>query len=68
MLAVAPWQTRSDFDAVVRSFLEQHRVKPLFARALVKFLEEVEAEASSFPARVRADLAAIHSRFGNEDI
>lgn len=68
MLTVAPWQTRSDFDAVVRSFLEQHRVKPLFAQALVKFLEEVETEASSFPARIRADLAAIHSRFGNEDV
>jgi len=64
VLSVAPWQTRSDFDAVVRDFLEQHRVRPVFANALVRFLEEVEAEASTFPTIVKAELTNLYSRFG----
>mmetsp|Transcript_68975 Transcript_68975/g.133092 ORF Transcript_68975/g.133092 Transcript_68975/m.133092 type:complete len:644 (+) Transcript_68975:41-1972(+) len=67
VLSVAPWQTRSDFDAVVAAFLEEHRVRPLFAMALVRFLEKVENEADTFPARVRAALADVYSRYGSDD-
>lgn len=63
-LRVAPWQTRSDFDAVVREFLGKHRVKPVFTEALVKYLEEVENQASTFPAYVKADLAELYSVYG----
>mmetsp|Transcript_103190 Transcript_103190/g.205040 ORF Transcript_103190/g.205040 Transcript_103190/m.205040 type:complete len:633 (+) Transcript_103190:51-1949(+) len=66
VLSIAPWQTRSDFDAVVKDFLEENRVKPLFAGALVRFLEKVEREAEMFPAKVKANLAEVYSRYGSE--
>jgi len=64
VLSVAPWQTRSDFDGIVQSFLKQYNIKPLFASALVQHLEEVEAEAPTFPYRVKSSLADLYSRYG----
>jgi len=63
-LRVAPWHTRSDFEAVVEEFLASNRVKMVFAEALVKYLEVVEAEAVSFPTFVKADLAGLYSQYG----
>jgi len=40
-LSIAPWQTKADFDTVVQDFLEEHRVRPVFKDALVRYLEEV---------------------------
>jgi myosin heavy subunit len=62
-LAIAPWQTRADFDSVVNEFLEEHGVKPMFADALVKYLEEVEANAVTFPVHVSATLVDVYQRF-----
>ena len=33
-------------DEIVQAFLKQHRVKPVFKDALVRYLEEVEAGIS----------------------
>lgn len=63
-LSIAPWQTRADFDDVVQAFLEEHRVRPVFASALVRYLEEVEAQAITFPAQVSANIADLYSRYG----
>merc|ERR1712151_380428 len=63
-LSVAPWETSSDFDAIVESFVGKHRIKPIFASTLVQYLEEVEAQAVSFPAIVKADLSDLYSRYG----
>jgi len=63
-LSVAPWQTRADFESVVNAFLLEHRVRPMFADSLVRYLEQVDDEAVSFPVIVQASLADIYSRFG----
>jgi hypothetical protein len=63
-LSIAPWQTRSDYESVVQEFLQRHRIKAVFADALVAYLEEVEAQAPSFPAMVKADLPDLYSRYG----
>mmetsp|Transcript_81665 Transcript_81665/g.236744 ORF Transcript_81665/g.236744 Transcript_81665/m.236744 type:complete len:449 (+) Transcript_81665:83-1429(+) len=63
-LSVAPWQTRSDFDGVVADFLREHRIKAIFAGALIRYLEEVEETAESFPTRVQANLSEIYSSYG----
>lgn len=62
-LNIAPWQTKADFDIVVKNFLEEHKVKPLFADALVRYLEEVEANAKTFPIHVTPNLMDIYSRY-----
>jgi len=63
-LNIAPWQTRSDFDSAVHEFLDQQRVRPIFAPALVQYLEQVETEAVTFPAKVKAELMDVYSRYG----
>eukprot|EP00928_Gymnodinium_smaydae_P031163 TRINITY_DN22963_c0_g1_i1.p1 TRINITY_DN22963_c0_g1~~TRINITY_DN22963_c0_g1_i1.p1 ORF type:complete len:611 (+),score=192.70 TRINITY_DN22963_c0_g1_i1:44-1834(+) len=63
-LAVAPWQTKSDFDSVAREFLEANGIRSTFAPALVAYLEAVEREAESFPALVHVDLADIYGKYG----
>ncbi|CAE8742991.1 unnamed protein product, partial [Polarella glacialis] len=63
-LSVSPWQSRSDFDGVVQEFLKSHRVRPVFAEALVKYLQVVEDEAVSFPVVVKAELADLYSQYG----
>lgn len=63
-LTVAPWQTRSDFDGVVQEFLSSHRIKPVFEKAMVQYLEEIEREATTFPLMVKASLTEIYSRYG----
>merc|ERR1712048_1200712 len=60
-LSVAPWQTRADFAAVVDAFLKKHKLRPVFAGALLQYLEELEAEATSFPVLVKASLSDIFS-------
>ena len=64
MLAVAPWHTRADFESVVDEFLKANRLRPLFAEALVQYLEEIESTAESLPTTVQADIADIYSRYG----
>merc|ERR1712187_928716 len=64
MLRVAPWHTAGDFDAVVKAFLEEHRVRPVFASALVQYLEDVEKQSATFPVSVRASIADIYSKYG----
>mmetsp|Transcript_81664 Transcript_81664/g.236736 ORF Transcript_81664/g.236736 Transcript_81664/m.236736 type:complete len:522 (+) Transcript_81664:111-1676(+) len=63
-LTVAPWQTRSDFDGIVADFLQENKIKSIFAEALIRYLEEVEETAESFPTHVRANLSEIHSLYG----
>lgn len=63
-LSVATWQTRADFEGIVESFLEEHRVKPLFAEALVHYLTELDEEAKAYPVLVKAELADLYSRYG----
>lgn len=63
-LRVAPWQTRGDFERVVCDFLVQHRLKSVFRHALIKYLEVVEEEATTFPANLKADLAGLYSMYG----
>lgn len=63
VLAVAPWQTRSDFHEVVDDFLREHHVKPMFGEVLVQYLEDVEKLATSFPTRVKASLADLYGRY-----
>mmetsp|Transcript_52491 Transcript_52491/g.152835 ORF Transcript_52491/g.152835 Transcript_52491/m.152835 type:complete len:602 (-) Transcript_52491:53-1858(-) len=63
-MTVAPWQTTSDFEGIVSEFLQEHKVKPLFADALIAYLEEVEAEAKTFPVYVQANLSEIFSAYG----
>lgn len=63
-LTVAPWQTRSDFDTIVTEFLSHHRVKPVFTQAVVHYLEDIEKQATTFPAMVQASLDEIYSHYG----
>eukprot|EP00747_Dinoflagellata_sp_TGD_P116227 gnl/TRDRNA2_/TRDRNA2_172326_c5_seq1.p1 gnl/TRDRNA2_/TRDRNA2_172326_c5~~gnl/TRDRNA2_/TRDRNA2_172326_c5_seq1.p1 ORF type:complete len:372 (+),score=104.32 gnl/TRDRNA2_/TRDRNA2_172326_c5_seq1:56-1117(+) len=63
-MSVAPWQTSADFEEIVTGFLQQHRVKPVFKDALVRYLEEVEAKAETFPVMLQADLADLYSTHG----
>jgi len=62
-LSIAPWQTRADFEAVVEDFLQEHKVRCIFAPAIVRYLEVVEANAVTFPARVSANLVDVYSRY-----
>jgi hypothetical protein len=64
MLTVAPWQTRADFQEVVQAFCKEHRVRPIFAAALVQYLGEVEKAAEAFPITVQANLADVYSSYG----
>lgn len=63
-LTVAPWQTRSDFDTIVTEFLSHHRVKPVFTQAVVHYLEDIEKQATTFPAMVQASLDEIYNHYG----
>mmetsp|Transcript_3724 Transcript_3724/g.9599 ORF Transcript_3724/g.9599 Transcript_3724/m.9599 type:complete len:665 (+) Transcript_3724:128-2122(+) len=63
-LSIAPWHTRSDFDDVVRAFLNEHNVRPIFSASIVRYLEEVENQAAVFPAKAVASLSELYSRFG----
>ncbi|CAE8678814.1 unnamed protein product [Polarella glacialis] len=63
-LTVAPWQTRSDFDSIVHEFLAHHRVKPVFEKALVHYLDDVEKQATTFPTLVTANISDIYNRYG----
>eukprot|EP00928_Gymnodinium_smaydae_P032880 TRINITY_DN23711_c0_g1_i1.p1 TRINITY_DN23711_c0_g1~~TRINITY_DN23711_c0_g1_i1.p1 ORF type:complete len:359 (+),score=63.97 TRINITY_DN23711_c0_g1_i1:73-1077(+) len=63
-LIVPPWQSSADYPEVVQAFLEKNRVRPVFADALVRYLEEVEAGAASFPVVTRARLVDVYSRYG----
>uniref|UniRef100_A0A7S4T332 Uncharacterized protein n=2 Tax=Alexandrium monilatum TaxID=311494 RepID=A0A7S4T332_9DINO len=63
-LSVAPWQTRADFDTVVDAFLKEHRLKAVFAEALVRYLEELEAQATAFPVAAQASIAEVYSQYG----
>jgi len=65
-LNIAPWHTKSDFDEVVKAFLEEQRVRPIFAQSLVRYLVEVETHAEVFPVTAEASLSEIHSRYGHE--
>jgi len=62
-LSIAPWQTKADFDVVVKDFLKEHKVRPVFADALVRYLQEVEANAVTLPVHVAANLVEIYSRY-----
>jgi len=64
ILRVAPWHTRSDFEQVVSEFLAEHKVKPVFGPPLIRYLEQVEEEAFSFPLTVEANLGALYSQYG----
>jgi len=63
-LSVATWQLRSDFEAIVQQFLADNKVKPIFAEALVTYLEELEDNASSFPVVQQANLADLYCQYG----
>jgi len=62
-LTIAPWQTRADFDQVVQTFLQENRVRPVFADSLVRYLEQLEADASTFPVRVSGSLGDIYNKY-----
>ncbi|OLQ07271.1 hypothetical protein AK812_SmicGene9378 [Symbiodinium microadriaticum] len=63
-LTVSPWQTSSDYNSVVKEFLAHHRVKPIFEKAVVLYLEDLERSATTFPLLVKASLTEIYSRYG----
>jgi hypothetical protein len=63
-LCVTPWQTGSDFEKIVKEFLEEHGVRPIFSAALVQYLLEVEENATSLPVFVSASLADLYSNYG----
>lgn len=63
-LNVAPWQTVADFDCIVKDFLCEHQVRPIFASVLVQYLEDVEKDATTFPVSVQASIADIYSKYG----
>lgn len=63
-ICVAPWHTSADYDAIVRTFLEEHRVRTMFAPVLVQYLEDVEKQATSFPVTAKANLSDLYSRYG----
>jgi len=61
--SIAPWQTKAEFDIVVQDFLQEHKVRAIFASAIVRYLEEVETNAVTFPTHVSANLVDIYSRY-----
>jgi len=63
-ISIAPWQSREDFPEVVQAFLQEHRIKPLFKDALVEYLNEVDTQAETYPAMMKANLGDVYSRFG----
>jgi hypothetical protein len=63
-LCICPWHTRSEFHGVVHEFLKEHHVRPLFLDCLVHYLEELESQAVVFPAKAKACLSELYSRFG----
>jgi len=63
-LCIAPWQTPRDFDHVVGEFLKEHRLRPIFKAAVVKYLKEVESQAETYPVSTRVSLHDLYSRYG----
>lgn len=63
VLSISPSQTRSDFEAAVRDFIHKHRVDPAMSVVLVRFLEELEAQATTFPVLVKASLEELQQRY-----
>ena len=63
-LSVAPWHTPADYGSLVGEFLSEHGVRHVFAEALVRYLEEVEDQATSFPFVVQAELSDVYSKYG----
>mmetsp|Transcript_46271 Transcript_46271/g.110089 ORF Transcript_46271/g.110089 Transcript_46271/m.110089 type:complete len:888 (-) Transcript_46271:48-2711(-) len=62
-LTIAPWQTRADFDSVVQEFLQEHRVRAVFAASLVRYLEQLEAQAATFPVTASGNLCDIYNQY-----
>lgn len=56
------WHSRSDYEETAQAFLNTHRLKDIFLKPLVRFLEVTEDEAAAFPVRVEADLIKIFER------
>merc|ERR1712224_770418 len=48
-LCVAPWHTGADLDALVKAFLDEHRVRSMFAPVLVQYVQDIEKQAEAFP-------------------
>eukprot|EP00927_Polykrikos_kofoidii_P015865 TRINITY_DN17103_c0_g1_i1.p1 TRINITY_DN17103_c0_g1~~TRINITY_DN17103_c0_g1_i1.p1 ORF type:complete len:718 (-),score=170.97 TRINITY_DN17103_c0_g1_i1:234-2315(-) len=63
-VTIAPWHTRNEFDKVVRSLFEENNVQPCFARAVVRYLEDLENKTETYPVRASANLDDLHERFG----
>eukprot|EP00913_Durusdinium_trenchii_P009356 g8793.t1 len=63
-LTVAPWQTSSDYKAVVQDFIRNYRLKPIFEDAVVRYLQELERTATTLPLFVKASLAEIYREHG----
>lgn len=63
-LTVAPWQTCSDYEAIVLDFLHENHLNPVFKDALVHYLKEVEAGTSAFPVVMKVALVDVYTNYG----
>ncbi|CAJ1335826.1 unnamed protein product, partial [Effrenium voratum] len=64
-LSISPWQTSSDYRAVVQDFLRSHRLNPAFEQAVVQYLQDLERHATTLPLTTKASMADIYSRYGS---